>query len=49
MRKFMIRRLLQAIPTLIGISMIAYTIMALAPGGPTRALAFGPYTDHTTT
>lgn len=42
MVKYLIRRLLQAIPTLIGISVIAYFIMALAPGGPTRVLSFDP-------
>ncbi len=42
MRKFILRRVLQAIPTLFGVSTIAYFIMALAPGGPTRALAFDP-------
>jgi peptide/nickel transport system permease protein len=42
MAKYIARRLLQAIPTMIGISIIAYLIMALAPGGPTLALGFNP-------
>jgi peptide/nickel transport system permease protein len=42
MTKFIIRRLVQSVPTLFGITIIAYTIMALAPGGPTSALGFNP-------
>ncbi len=42
MGKYVARRLLQSIPTLIGISIIAYFIMSRAPGGPTLALGFNP-------
>lgn len=42
MYKYVMRRLLQAIPTLLGVSIIAYLIMSLAPGGPTLALGFNP-------
>ena len=42
MARFLVRRLIQAIPTLIGISIIAFAIMTLAPGGPTTALASDP-------
>lgn len=42
MGKYIIRRLIQAIPIMIGISIIAYFIMSLAPGGPTLALSFNP-------
>jgi peptide/nickel transport system permease protein len=42
MTKFIIRRAIQAIPTLIGITVIAFAIMSLAPGGPTTALGFNP-------
>lgn len=42
MIKFIIRRFIQAIPTFVGITIIAYAIMALAPGGPVTALAFDP-------
>ena len=34
MLKFIVRRLIQAIPTFFGITMLAYAIMALSPGGP---------------
>ncbi|MCX5726766.1 MAG: ABC transporter permease [Candidatus Saganbacteria bacterium] len=36
MRKFIIRRLLQLIPLLIGISLISFFVMHLAPGDPTQ-------------
>lgn len=42
MLKFIIRRLIQAIPTFFGITMLAYAIMALSPGGPIEALYFDP-------
>lgn len=42
MLKFIVRRLIQAIPTFIGITVLAYAIMSLAPGGPVNALAFDP-------
>ncbi|MDX1992861.1 MAG: ABC transporter permease [bacterium] len=42
MTKFLLRRIFQAIPTLIGISVIAYFVMAQLPGGPVNALAFDP-------
>jgi len=42
MLKFTIRRLIQSIPTFIGITILAYAIMALAPGGPVTLLAFDP-------
>ncbi|GAB4517551.1 MAG: oligopeptide ABC transporter permease AppB [Anaerolineae bacterium] len=42
MYKYVIRRLLQAIPTLFGITLISFLIMSAAPGGPARALSFGP-------
>src|SRR5258708_11529877 len=32
--RYLLRRLLQAIPTLIGITIIAYALMRLAPGDP---------------
>lgn len=41
MIKYIIRRLIQAIPTLIGITILSYLLMSLAPGGPARALTFG--------
>ena len=36
MRKYIIRRLLQLIPLLIGISLISFFVMHLAPGDPTQ-------------
>ncbi|MDE2637931.1 MAG: ABC transporter permease [Chloroflexota bacterium] len=42
MNKYIIRRLLQAIPTLFGITIIVYAIMLLAPGNPVTILAFDP-------
>lgn len=40
MLRYIIRRLLQAIPTLIGVTIISFLLMSLAPGGFVR-LAFG--------
>ncbi len=42
MNKYVIRRLLQAIPTLFGITIVVYAIMLLAPGDPVAILAFDP-------
>ncbi len=42
MLKFIIRRLLQAIPTFFGITILAFTIMVLAPGDPVSILTFDP-------
>ncbi len=42
MWKFILRRLVQAIPTFFGITILAYTIMALAPGDPVAILTFDP-------
>jgi peptide/nickel transport system permease protein len=42
MIKYTLRRLLQAIPTLIGITILTYMLMLAAPGGPVAALTFGP-------
>jgi len=41
MLKYIIRRLIQSIPTLLGITILSYLLMSLAPGGPARALTFG--------
>jgi peptide/nickel transport system permease protein len=41
LRKYVIRRLLYAIPTLIGISIIVFVITRLAPGDPIRLYTFG--------
>lgn len=44
MIKYLIRRVLQSIPTMLGITVLSYLLMILAPGGPARALTFGPNT-----
>ena len=41
MRTFILRRLLYAIPTLLGISIITFVIVRLAPGDPIRLYTFG--------
>lgn len=41
MRNYIIRRLLYAIPTLIGISILVFAITRLAPGDPVRLYTFG--------
>src|SRR5262245_42530237 len=41
MRDYIIRRLLYAIPTLIGISIITFAIARLSPGDPIRLFTFG--------
>ncbi len=42
MIKYTIRRLIQAIPTFFGITILSYLLMSAAPGGPVAALTFGP-------
>src|ERR1051325_10802187 len=39
MTSYLIRRLLQLIPTLLGISIISFFLMQLAPGGPIDQMA----------
>jgi len=41
LRNFILRRLLYAIPTLIGISIITFVIVRLSPGDPIRFFVFG--------
>ena len=41
MRTFILRRLVYAIPTLLGISIITFVILRLAPGDPIRLFTFG--------
>src|SRR5439155_18942136 len=41
MRKYIIRRVLYAIPTLLGISVIVFAISRLATGDPVRLYTFG--------
>jgi peptide/nickel transport system permease protein len=42
MRAYILRRLLQAIPTLLGITIITFSIMRLSPGDPVDMLTFDP-------
>ena len=42
MGKFILRRLIQAIPTMFGITILSFLIMSAAPGGPAAALTFDP-------
>jgi peptide/nickel transport system permease protein len=42
MSKYFIRRLLIAIPALLGISLVLFTVLALAPGDPFEELATNP-------
>jgi len=44
MVRYTLRRIIQSIPTLVGITILSYLLMSLAPGGPVRALTFGPKT-----
>src|SRR5713101_6377466 len=42
MRAYLLRRLLTAVPVLVGISLVLFTILALAPGDPFEELATNP-------
>lgn len=42
MIKYTLRRLIQAIPTFFGITLLSYILMSAAPGGPVAALTFAP-------
>ncbi len=42
MHKYLLRRLLVIIPTLLGISVVLFSILALAPGDPFEELALNP-------
>lgn len=42
MGRYILRRLIQAVPTLLGISILTFIIITAAPGGPTAALTVDP-------
>lgn len=42
MRAYILRRILQAIPTFLGVTIISFTIMRLAPGDPVLLMTFDP-------
>ncbi len=44
MSKYILRRLLHALPTFFGITLLSYLLMMGAPGGPVAALTFNPQT-----
>ena len=46
MTKFVIRRMIQAIPVLFGITIVVYGILLAAPGGPTAKFANNPQDDR---
>jgi len=46
MIRFIFRRLVQAIPTFFGITILSYTIMLLAPGDPVSIMTFAPGTSQ---
>ena len=46
MTKYIIRRAIQAIPVLIGITIVVYVILQLAPGGPQAKFAQNPRMTH---
>lgn len=41
MTRHIIRRLIQSIPTLLGVTILSYLLMAAAPGDPIRQMTFG--------
>src|SRR5262245_27587143 len=43
MTQYILRRLIQSIPTFFGITILSYLIMVGAPGGPVAALTFDPH------
>src|SRR5215471_10713816 len=42
MRQYLLRRLLIAVPSVLGISVVLFTVLALAPGDPFSELATNP-------
>ncbi len=42
MTSYILRRLLQAIPTIIGVTLISFLLMQLAPGDPVTLMTFNP-------
>src|SRR5262245_32835756 len=42
MTKYIVRRLLQSVPTFFGITLLSYVLMLGAPGGPVAMLTFNP-------
>jgi peptide/nickel transport system permease protein len=42
MTRYLIRRILQAIPTFLGITIVTFVIIKLAPGDPVMQMTFNP-------
>jgi ABC-type dipeptide/oligopeptide/nickel transport system permease component len=42
MTRYLLRRLAIAVPSLLGISLVLFTVLALAPGDPFQELASNP-------
>ncbi|MCA0455337.1 MAG: ABC transporter permease [Chloroflexi bacterium] len=49
MNTFIVRRLLQAIPTLFGISLLSFMLMLATPGDPITTITFNPNSNPETT
>lgn len=49
MTRHIIRRLIQAVPTIFGVTILSYLIMTAAPGGPAELLTFGLQTNDDAT
>jgi peptide/nickel transport system permease protein len=49
MGSYIVRRLLQAVPTLVGITIISFLMMLAAPGDPVRMITFNPNSDPEST
>src|SRR5215216_4501696 len=45
MLRYVIKRMIQAIPLIFGITLLSYMLMAAAPGGPVGAMNFRPGTS----
>ena len=45
MISYIVRRLLQAIPTILGVTLISFIIMQAAPGDPVQLMTFNPSAD----
>ncbi len=42
MLRYMLRRILQAIPTILGVTILSFAIISAAPGDPIQLMTFGP-------
>src|SRR5688572_28843326 len=49
MGQYILRRLVQAVPTFLGITVFAFLLMLFAPGDPISLITFNPRSSDTTT